>query len=80
MKMTNLAREIGSLPPEAQQQIMDFLAFLKSRYLLKSPTSPAKRTKLADEPFIGMWRDREDMQDSTSWVRQVRRHEWGNPV
>lgn len=24
-------------------------------------------------PFFGMWADREDMQDSTAWVRQERR-------
>jgi len=34
-----------------------------------------KRTKLVDEPFIGMWRDREDMQDSSAWVRRVRESE-----
>ncbi|HEX8320832.1 hypothetical protein [Longimicrobium sp.] len=27
---------------------------------------------IEQEPFIGMWRDREDMSDSTGWVRQVR--------
>jgi hypothetical protein len=23
-----------------------------------------------------MWRDREDMQDSTAWVRSLRQREW----
>lgn len=26
--------------------------------------------------FIGMWRDREEMQDSTQWVRAIRQQEW----
>jgi hypothetical protein len=30
----------------------------------------------AKEPFIGMWKDREDMNDSSFWVRQVRQREW----
>jgi putative addiction module CopG family antidote len=36
-------------------------------------------TKFADlleDPVVGMWQDREDMQDSTAWVRQVRQQEW----
>jgi len=76
MEATNLIRDIGSLPPEAQKQISDFVAFLKTRYPVAQTTRKAKRTKLADEPFIGMWRDREDMQDSSEWVRSVRESEW----
>jgi hypothetical protein len=28
------------------------------------------------EPFIGMWRDRDEMQDSTAYVRELRKREW----
>jgi AbrB family looped-hinge helix DNA binding protein len=31
---------------------------------------------LSEEPFVGMWRDREDMANSTEWVRQAREREW----
>ena len=31
---------------------------------------------LRDESYVGMWRDREDMVDSTKWVRQTRKREW----
>ena len=57
---------------EAQKQISDFVASLKTRYPAAQIGRKAKRIKLADEPFIGMWRDREDMQDSSAWVRHVR--------
>jgi hypothetical protein len=76
MEATNLIRDIGSLPPEAQKQVSDFVAFLKTRYPVGKSDRKAKRTKLADEPFIGMWRDREDMQDSSAWVRRLRESEW----
>ncbi len=33
-------------------------------------------SNLTDEPFIGMWQDREDMQDSSQWVRHLRQQEW----
>lgn len=36
----------------------------------------ARKVKLSEEPAIGMWKDRQDMRDSTAWVRQLREHEW----
>ena len=36
----------------------------------------ADTSDLATEEFIGMWRDREDMQDGTAWVRRVRQSHW----
>ena len=76
METANIAREITSLPPEAQRQVLDFVAFLKTRYPIVTPVKQSKRTKLADEPFIGMWRDRNDLQDSSLWVRNLRQREW----
>jgi hypothetical protein len=80
METVNIVREIASLPPEAQKQIFDFVAFLKARYPTTQPVKKSRRTRLADEPFIGMWRNREDMQDSTAWVQNLRRHEWERNV
>lgn len=76
MKTASIAQEIASLPPEAQKQVIDFVAFLKMRYPTWQIIKRTERTQLADEPFIGMWREREDMQDSTAWVRDLRRREW----
>jgi hypothetical protein len=38
------------------------------------------RERMKDEPFIGMWRDREDMADSSEWVRTTRQLEWVPPL
>ena len=76
METPNIVREITSLPPEAQKQILDFMAFLKTRYPPVSTPKKVRRAKLANEPFIGMWRTRRDMQDSTAWVQNLRQHEW----
>lgn len=78
MKATNIEREIASLPPEAQQEVLDFVTILKTRYPTKLVTSKKKRIKLADEPFVGMWEGREDIQDSTAWVRKLRQQEWNH--
>ena len=76
MEVANITHEIALLPPEAQKQIMDFIAFLKTRYPTTPPVERTKRTKLTDEPFIGMWRDREDMHDSAAWVQVLQQQEW----
>jgi len=65
-----------NLPPEAQRQVVDFIVFLRTRYAPSRRRRTAKPTKLANEPFIGMWRSREDFQDSSAWVRRVRQSEW----
>jgi len=76
--MTNeeILREINSLPLEAQRQIEDFISFLRERYKGSPPKTAAPISDLETEAFIGMWRDREDMQDSSAWVRNVRETHW----
>lgn len=32
---------------------------------------------LSNEPFVGMWSDRSEMDDSVQWVRNMRNQEWG---
>ena len=75
--MTNeeLLREISSLPPEGKRLVESFLAFLQQRYAPSA--TPKANAPLQDENFIGMWRDRIEMADSTAWVRGVRASEWG---
>ncbi len=75
MDQDKVWREFAKLPPEAQQQVADFIAFLSTRYK-RARRKTGRPTSIADEPFIGMWRDREDMQDSSAWVRSVREREW----
>lgn len=77
--MTNeeILREISSLPPEGQRLIEGFLASLRQLYL-HSPSAPQPATDIRSENFIGMWRDRDDMNDSSQWVRKLRETEWGN--
>lgn len=72
MDAAKVAREVASLPADAQREIIDFVAFLKARYPSGANVDKAKQTKLTCEPFVGMWRDRDDMRDSTAWVRHLR--------
>jgi Protein of unknown function (DUF2281) len=70
-----LSDDVSALPETAQQLIVDFVAFLKQRYA-QAQTTPSRPLNLENEPFVGMWSDRPEMQDSTAWVRQTRQQHW----
>jgi hypothetical protein len=76
MNQEELWCELKSLPFEAQREVIDFIDFLRMRYKSPCPGNKSKKTKLADESFVGMWRNREDMEDSNRWVRRIREREW----
>lgn len=71
-----LLDEFFSLPAEAQRQVLDFIAFLRQRYTVIEPASGSLDIDLISDSFIGMWRKRQDLSDSTAWVRSVRETEW----
>ncbi|WP_233219763.1 hypothetical protein [Pleurocapsa sp. CCALA 161] len=49
---------------------------LEQKLQVKTISTEIKLSNPQDEPFVGMWKDREDMEDSSQWVRQVRQQEW----
>jgi hypothetical protein len=65
----SLVQIISSLTTEERINLEQKLQFqtLPTEIKLSNPQ---------DEPFVGMWKDREDMEDSSHWVRQVRQQEW----
>jgi len=75
MEPEKIYNDISNLPPEAQRQVADFISFLKTRY--KKPQKTASRNNISNDPFIGIWKDRDDMKDSSKWVRNLRASEWG---
>ena len=76
MNREQILRDLMALPPVAQQMAADFIAFLRLRYAQEPSEKAEILPALKNEPFIGMWRDRTDMADSSAWVRIVRTREW----
>jgi hypothetical protein len=70
-----LRTDISALPENAQQLVVDFVAFLKQRYN-QPQIMPPNPINLETEPFVGIWSDRPEMQDSTAWVKQTRQRHW----
>lgn len=71
-----ILHQLATLPLEGQREVADFIAFLQKRYQRLHPRKRSRKLKLKEEGFIGLWKDRKDMQESTSWVRDIRRREW----
>jgi hypothetical protein len=49
---------------------------LEQKLEIQTGSKEINLSNLQNEPFVGMWKDREDMEDSSHWVRQVRQQEW----
>jgi hypothetical protein len=77
MKQKTTWQSFYDLSPEAQKQVIDFIAFLQTRRSTVRTRKASPTSRLAKEAFIGMWRKRVDLQDSTAWVKQIRKAEWG---
>jgi hypothetical protein len=75
MTHDEILREITSLPLEGQRQVLDFIAFMSQRYS-QSQSSKYGTSDLSTEGFIGIWQDRDDLKDNSTWVRSVRDSEW----
>ena len=80
MTQQELWEEYLSLPAEAQHQVADFVAFLRQKYAAAHAVHQPRAVDLESEPFIGMWHNRQDLADSSAWVRRTRKAEWDEGV
>ena len=78
MTKEEILSEIAALPPEAQRQVENLITVLKERYQDSPAVKTAPSSDIRSEPFVGMWRNREDLSDSTAWVRNAREKHWSN--
>ncbi len=72
----NIWRQLDALPVEARREVLDFISFLQTRYQKANRKKSTKIVRLSDEPFVGIWKDREDLKDNVTWVRGIRKREW----
>lgn len=78
MEKARVWREFAALSEKDQDRVASFILFLREEDAA-TDSQGGKTTALMDEPFVGMWRGREDMRDSSGWVRKLREREWMSP-
>ena len=74
MNIETVLADLVALPPQAQEEAADFIAFLRARHAAPAPAGPDAVADAA--AFCGLWRDRADMADAAAWVTALRRQEW----
>jgi hypothetical protein len=73
MDKSEILHDFEELPPSANGR-------WRTLSLSCGTSRPPKQKNgkpLCNESFGGIWRNREDMADSSQWVRKIRGEEWG---
>jgi hypothetical protein len=81
MKTANSAiLDLTCLPEQARQEMTDFYQFLKKKYRTNTTSrrtlNKATIQALPVDGFVGIWKDRADMNDAAGWVREQREASW----
>lgn len=76
MENERFYNKFESLPLEAQNQVLSFIDFLQKRYEGKGKKDRGMKS-ITNRKFVGLWEKREDLKDSSLWVRELRKNEWG---
>lgn len=77
--MTNeeLLKEYSSLPDKDKRIVACLITRIRNRFIEKKVESGAKKKSFRDDPFFGIWKDREDMKEGgAAWVRKIRKEQW----
>ena len=75
MESEGINNKFESLPIEAQKQVLAFIDFLQKRYESKTKMQSVLKP-LSNKKFVGIWKNREDLKDSSLWIRNVRKKQW----
>ncbi|MBA2276153.1 MAG: hypothetical protein H0W06_00190 [Chloroflexia bacterium] len=69
-------RDFAALLEDGQRWVARLIAALHVASRSRRSAESISRTDLAAEPFIGIWRGREEMEGSGAWVRTSRERAW----
>lgn len=78
MSESTVSNKIKQLPPEAQKQASDFVDELYQQYVKGETSKEPEAGNASESSYFGILKDREEMKDSTEWVRKVRKSQWTN--
>lgn len=75
MENKGFYNKFESLPTEAQKQVIALIDLLKIKYRSGNRRS-LKSKSITNKKFIGIWKGRTELKDSSKWVRNLRQSEW----
>ncbi len=71
-----LLKKFESLSNQEKKEVLDFIDFLKNKKSRFKRILKKSVKAIENEEFIGMWKERPEMEDSTAWVRNLRKNDW----
>jgi len=75
MNEKKVIKQFSELSDSAKAEASDFISFLHRKYKIKSSKRTGSNNKLK---FYDIFKERDEMKDSTLWVSEVRRKNWGD--
>ncbi|MDJ0658343.1 MAG: hypothetical protein QNJ42_02520 [Crocosphaera sp.] len=72
--LNKVMTKLEQLPESEQERIAKIILNEVEKQELTILSSAS--FSLENQPFVGMWKDRKEMEDSSQWVRQLRREQW----
>ena len=72
--LNKVIAKLEQLPKSEQERIAQMILNEVEKQDLPSLSSAS--FYLENQPFVGMWKDRKEMQNSSQWVHQLRREQW----
>jgi KaiC/GvpD/RAD55 family RecA-like ATPase len=79
LTIKELEKYVSELSEDEQLELVETIIHRLKDKKSHSPTN-TMRLSLDKESFVGMWKDRTDMKDSSAWVKNVRKEEWESKV
>ncbi len=76
MTSEEIIKEMAALPADAKREVEDLVKSHRKRYSSDKVAESGSFNGLDAEGFIGMWSHRDEMNDSTAWVRSIREKHW----
>ena len=74
--LSEVLRKIEELPPDKLQDVADYVEAIRTPIGNEASGATGAPRSFSDGPFVGMWGNRPDMDDSARWVRELRETEW----
>ena len=68
-----ILEELRDLEPSRWSEVLDFIGYLKTvAARVRPPVQELTARDLLQSGLVGLWADRDDMDDSLSFARQIR--------
>lgn len=76
MNLQQAIEKIRRLPQEEQQKVVQFVSRLESVPARETVPATQNGGSFSQETFFGIWCNRPEIADGSSWVRKLRENEW----